>query len=359
MLAEGMNQLVTEIAKLNVQIVEMEQGGTIVSDAVGLRDKRDKALEDLAKIVNIQVDEQKSGAVNVFVGGDYLVFDGATQLVKVVEQVDRGLSMAELRLTNTDARLRASSGELAGLITARDDVLGGFLDDLDSFTGSLDLRIQQTSRVGAGAERLRRIGFRASDRSDRRAAGRSRTGIYAGARFVSGGDREQGQWPAHDARCAGSADGMADDTTYESLIASLDAIDGLSAQLLTNGHCSCRVNRRILSSPFRMIPVDSGGAGHQHVFHRHGRIGYSRPGRAASRRRGNSRSAWGGSGTTRAMASCWRRCSRCRSSRGKATRWRRSTSSGWGRRRKPRRWLRPSPKDIDRFMLRWRVSILD
>ena len=79
-----MNKLVTEIAKLNTQIIEMELGGAMVSEAVGLRDKRDVALEDLAAIVNINVEEQATGAVNVFVGGEYLVFDGTTQLVKAV-----------------------------------------------------------------------------------------------------------------------------------------------------------------------------------------------------------------------------------------------------------------------------------
>ena len=85
------NQLVTEIAKLNTQIIEIEQGGTIVSDAVGLRDKRDKALGGSGQAGEHHVEEQATGAVNVFVGGDYLVFDGATQLVKTVTHADRGL----------------------------------------------------------------------------------------------------------------------------------------------------------------------------------------------------------------------------------------------------------------------------
>ena len=148
--AQDINQLVKEIAKLNKQIIEVEQGGAIVSDAVGLRDKRDKALEDLAKIIDIQVDEQATGAVNVFVGGDYLVFDGTTQLVEAVPQLDRGLPAVQLHLSKSDAQLRATSGELAGLLTARDDILAGFLDELDAFTGSLIFEFNKIHASGQG-----------------------------------------------------------------------------------------------------------------------------------------------------------------------------------------------------------------
>ncbi len=201
--ANDINQLVTEIAKLNGQIVETEQGGMIVSDAVGLRDKRDQALADLARIININVDEQASGAVNVFVGGDYLVFDGTTQLVKAVPQVDRGLSAVELRLSNSDSVLNASSGEVAGLLTARDEILAGFLDQLDSFTGSLIFEFNKLHASGQGLSGYDEI---TSEH------GIDQTGVpldEAGlaftprSRFVSGGDGQSVDRPADDARSAG------------------------------------------------------------------------------------------------------------------------------------------------------------
>ena len=45
----------------------------IRSDATGLRDQRYRDLEELSQYVNINVQEQPSGAVAVFVGGDYLI----------------------------------------------------------------------------------------------------------------------------------------------------------------------------------------------------------------------------------------------------------------------------------------------
>ncbi len=233
--ANDINQLVGEIAKLNVQIVVTEQGGVLVSDAVGLRDKRDKALEDLAKIVNIHVQEQASGAVNVFVGGDYLVFDGATQLVKAVPQEDRGLSVVEIRLTNTDSKLRANSGELTGLLAARDDILAGFLDELDDFAGSLIFEFNKLHASGQGLSGYSEI------TSEHRVeqvdvpldeAELAFTPVH-GSFQVEIVNKDTGLRTTHEVPI--QLTGMAGDTTYESLTASLDAIDGLSAEIIVGG----------------------------------------------------------------------------------------------------------------------------
>lgn len=233
--AGDINKLVTEIARLNVQIIETEQGGAIISDAVGLRDKRDKALEDLAGIVNIRVDEQATGAVNVFVGGDYLVFDGAVQTVKAVSEMDRGLSTAELRLSNTDSVLRASSGDLAGLLAARDDILAGFMDQLDAFTGTLIFEFNKLHSSGQGLTGYDEIV--SEHRVDQTnvpldEAGLAFTPVH-GAFHVEVVNRNTGLRKTTEV--AVQLTGMEGDTTYESLVASLDAIEGLSAEIQVNG----------------------------------------------------------------------------------------------------------------------------
>ena len=70
------NRLVNSIAKLNQRIVEIEGGSLSNSDAVGLRDERFNALDELSSYVDISVSEEATGAVTVFVGGDYLVANG-------------------------------------------------------------------------------------------------------------------------------------------------------------------------------------------------------------------------------------------------------------------------------------------
>ena len=81
--ADNVNNLLTQIGKLNVQIAETEGGNTTSSQAVGLRDQRNEALSSLAKLMNITTAEQPDGTVSVYSGGDYLVSDGEVRLVKV------------------------------------------------------------------------------------------------------------------------------------------------------------------------------------------------------------------------------------------------------------------------------------
>ncbi|MHB8969669.1 MAG: flagellar hook-associated protein FlgK [Pirellulaceae bacterium] len=248
--AEDINKLVTEIGKLNTQIIEMELGGSMVSEAVGLRDKRDVAIQDLAAIVNIDVEEQATGAVNVFVGGEYLVFDGTTQLVKTVPGVDRGASAVELRLSRSDAELRATSGELAGLLTARDEILAGFLDELDAFTGSLIFEFNKIHASGQGLtgydELLSEHGI-VDGSKPLDEAGLAFTPVHGSFQVVVT-NQQTGATKTHDLFI--QLDGLDDDTTYEDLVRELDAIDGLTAEPTLEGQLSLRSESEELEFSF-------------------------------------------------------------------------------------------------------------
>jgi flagellar hook-associated protein 1 len=144
------NSLLEEIAKLNIQIVTAEGGEIVKSDAVGLRDRRSNVLKDLAELVNIRTAEQQNGDVTVFVGGDYLVFQGTYREVKSASTFDRGQPIAELRLKETDSPLAITSGKIAGLYTARDTALTSFLDGLDSFAKTLAFEFNKVYSSGQG-----------------------------------------------------------------------------------------------------------------------------------------------------------------------------------------------------------------
>lgn len=149
-MTSDINRLVGDIAKLNVQITSTEGGTISHSQAVGLRDKRNQDLSELSKLIGIRVEEQPSGAANVFVGGDYLVFEGTSRLVQTAYTTDRGLSAAHIDLVDTNAPLDTQTGKLAGLMTARDNVLGGFLDKLDGFAGTLNFEFNKVYSSGQG-----------------------------------------------------------------------------------------------------------------------------------------------------------------------------------------------------------------
>ncbi len=149
-LASSINQLVEEIRTLNIDIAQMEGGEAASSDAAGLRDQRLVAVESLAKIINIRVTEQESGGIAIYTGGDYLVFEGSSREVEVVLDSNRGLTVADIHISATDSPLGLESGQMHGLTVARDDVLAGFLDTLDSFAGTLAFEFNKVFTGGQG-----------------------------------------------------------------------------------------------------------------------------------------------------------------------------------------------------------------
>lgn len=151
-MADRINRLIEEIRTLNVRITQTEGGDISKSDAVGLRDQRLKALENLAELIEIRVTEQTSGSVVVYAGGDFLVYDGVSRPVEVVLDNDRGLTVADLQISETDSVLGTAGGELRGLTAARDEILGGFLDRLDSFAQTLVFEFNKIYSSGQGLQ---------------------------------------------------------------------------------------------------------------------------------------------------------------------------------------------------------------
>ncbi len=156
-MASDINRLLEEVRQLNVRIAETEGGNASASDAVGLRDQRLHALENLAKLIDIRVIEQPSGGVTIYRGGDYLVFEGTRREVEVVQSNDRGMTVANIHLKDTDAALNPASGELNGLLAARDDVLGAFADDLDAFARTFTFEFNKVYTSGQGLNAFDRV----------------------------------------------------------------------------------------------------------------------------------------------------------------------------------------------------------
>jgi flagellar hook-associated protein 1 FlgK len=229
--ADEINRLLETIADLNVQIVEAEGGDVSDSDAVGLRDRRAIALADLAKLIDIRTAEQPAGDVSVHLGGEFVVFGGTWREVKIANSSDRGQNVAEIRLAETDAPINTTSGKVAGLYAARDEILGGALDDLNALTEAL---IFEFNRIYAGGQGLE--------------GHTSLTGQFgvtdttlalnqAGLAFTpdNGGFevqvRNKQTGLTETTAIAVDLNGLGPETTLDDLAAALDAIDGISATI--------------------------------------------------------------------------------------------------------------------------------
>ncbi len=229
--ADEINSLLEKIADLNQQIVEAEGGDTSASDAVGLRDRRSEALASLSKLIDIRTVEQPAGDVSVHAGGEYLVFANQWREVKVAEYSDRGQMVAEIRVSDTDARINSSSGRLEGYYRARDEILGGALDNLNSLTESLIFEFNKIYAAGQGLEGHTSLSgeFGVTDVTLALDQAGLEFSPDNGTFDVQVRNTQTGLTETTQINI--DLDGLGTDTTLTSLAAALDAIDGISATI--------------------------------------------------------------------------------------------------------------------------------
>lgn len=227
------NKLTESIRSLNLRIIQAEGGGALKSDAGGLRTERGNALKRLAELVDIKAIEQSSGAVNISVGGESLVFEATRREVTIQESESGGVTTSTIRFADNNKELETTGGEIHGLEAARDDILGDFIENLDDFTALLAYEFNKVYSQGQGA-----VGF--SSLTSNRVSDPNAALDEAGLPFtpVNGQFQLQvinsadGTRNTHDIRI--DLNGLDGDTSLASLTADLDAIDGISATIDTN-----------------------------------------------------------------------------------------------------------------------------
>ncbi len=230
-MADDINRLIEEVRTLNIRIANIEGGDTSNSAAVGLRDQRLVALESLAELIDIRVREQPSGGVAVYTGGNFLIFEGVTQEVEVVLESEGGMATASIHIIGNDSELTPSSGELHGLITARDDITGGFLDELDDFAATFAFEFNKLYSRGQGLSGYQELTSEfAVDDADA-------VLNNAGLKFTPKNGSFQILVHNKDTGATQTTDiivdlnGLGDDMTLADLADALDAVKGISASV--------------------------------------------------------------------------------------------------------------------------------
>lgn len=145
------NRLIDQVAKLNPQIVSLESAGLGASDASDLRSQRYTALTRLSEILPVKTIELSNGSVNVSLGSDNLIQDGKVQHLTTTTSLDRGVVVITPKLAESNAPLQGSGGELNGVIAGRDQILGGFVDQLDTYAANLIYEFNKLHASGEGA----------------------------------------------------------------------------------------------------------------------------------------------------------------------------------------------------------------
>ncbi len=142
------NTTLQEIAALNPQIGTSESLGGQAND---LRDKRDLLLDKLSRLVDISANEDpESGSMTVSIGGRALVVMGEARLLRV-ENVSRDSRSAVEIINPIDNQpVDVRSGELAGMLTVRDQIIPTLQERIDELAAAMITEVNSVHREGYG-----------------------------------------------------------------------------------------------------------------------------------------------------------------------------------------------------------------
>ncbi len=114
------NNITSQIAKLNTQIASQEINGDKAND---YRDQRNLLLDRLSILCDAEVNEMQDGQMDVTLGGYYLVTRGQSKNLYVHANAEDG-EFFYPKLEGTDIKINVKSGILKGLMEARGEVPG-------------------------------------------------------------------------------------------------------------------------------------------------------------------------------------------------------------------------------------------
>lgn len=144
------DDLLDRIATLNQQIVITDSG---TGAANGLRDERDRLLDELAELVDITTIEQPSGTVDVFIKSLPVVLgDRSRGLELEYRNGDDGLEV-QLRVAADGSLLEPSAGRIGALLASRTSDITAAIDTLSNFASSLIWELNKlhaSGQAGAG-----------------------------------------------------------------------------------------------------------------------------------------------------------------------------------------------------------------
>jgi len=241
-------QLSSQVASLNREIVSAEVGG---ATANALRDQRDVVIDELSELLDVEAVEQPSGAVDLVVGSEPIVTGSRAR--SLVLDRRSGAQGVEVRVrVGADGReLRVDSGRIGALLDERGRSVEQTRRSLDLVAGELIAGVNRLHATGTNEAGLTRAqSLRAMSVTDRAIAfndpasgamegvpGEVRNGgFFVHVTHSATGATEQVRVDVDlDGLDSGLAPGTGDDTSPADVAAQLDAIDGISAGFAPDG----------------------------------------------------------------------------------------------------------------------------
>lgn len=143
------DELLTQIADLNVQISRNELGGS-VGPANELRDRRDALISEVAKYLPISTLEQPNGMIDVVVDSQPLVQGGLSRGVKVTSDVVGGELTTRFRIKSDGALMSPNEGQIGALLRQRAETVEPAIESLDALARELMFEVNKVHSQSQG-----------------------------------------------------------------------------------------------------------------------------------------------------------------------------------------------------------------
>ena len=139
------NQLASNVADLNAQIVAIEANGTQAND---LRDTRAEQVRQLSELVDVSALERGAGSLDLLVGGRLLVA-GSRASTLAVGKTTGGAT--QVLVNGTTTAIEPRQGRIAALLRSEQTGLTGYSSRIDQMARSLILETNRRHSTGMPA----------------------------------------------------------------------------------------------------------------------------------------------------------------------------------------------------------------
>lgn len=225
------DNLASQVASLNGQIVTAEAGSGSAND---LRDQRDAVLSQLSKLMNVTTVNQPNGMVNVYVGSEQLVSNTNSNGVALNYQTVNGASTPQVVFKTSNGAIPLGGGGNIGALSDVQARITGVVGQVDSLAHNLIFELNKLHASGQGLQGISSASA-SNAVADPTAALNS---TAAGLSFTpTNGSfvvhvRQKASGLVNSTLVQVNLTGAPTDTSLNSLVTSLNAINGLNASIV-------------------------------------------------------------------------------------------------------------------------------
>lgn len=242
------DDLLSQIANLNTQIVTAENGQGVAN---GLRDQRDALITELSKFMDITAVQQANGNVDILVASQPVVLAGQTRGLQLKFEDDNGTTVISVTTRDNQEKLAITSGTVGSLMRQRNELVTDTIQRVDNIAKNLIHEVNRIYSQGSNGQPVSSYqGLTAVGASDlARSFNDPANATFQALNFrpTSGkfsvtvtnnatGSSQTVNIPIDlDGINSSFAPGFANDTSMNSLIASLNGVSNLTATTGPNG----------------------------------------------------------------------------------------------------------------------------